>query len=410
LGSIRRTTALPDHLARLIEEGLQRRRQGPRGRYAPSPTGPLHRGNLSTALLSWLVSRRQGGEWLLRIDDLDTPRNRPGAIEAIQADLLWLGLDWDGPPLLQSQRRGLYASTLSWLRRTGALYPCRCSRRLLADISAPHGAFAVYPGTCAALEPAWGPQGGRLPSWRLRMPPGRLRWQDQLAPAGDLDGPSQVGDVVLRRADGLVAYHLATAVDELSLGICTVVRGHDLWPATAAQVAVLAALGATPPTYWHGPLLMDGNGQRLAKRQGAGGLADLRQQGLDAAAVVGLLAADLELVERGSRLSAAELLQELKMQDLILKQSSCFQDSSTPLSTSPPFSRPQPESGVDDRTLQDSSLLKSTGPEPRLERSIPPESTGQDSPAQGFRFQERLQKQVAAQWASNKSDPNGVSP
>jgi hypothetical protein len=219
-----------------------------------------------------------------------------------------------------------------------------------------------------------------------------------------------VGDVVLRRADGLVAYHLATAVDELSLGISTVVRGHDLWPATAAQVAVLAALGATPPTYWHGPLQLDGSGQRLAKRQGAEGLAGLRQQGLDAPAVVGLLAADLELVERGSRLSAAELLQELKMQDFLLKQSSCFQDSSSPLSDGTPLTRPGPESGVEEQSLQDSSLLKPTGPDPRLERSLPPGSTGQDSPGEGFTFQKRLRKQVSAQWATNQSAPHGEVP
>ena len=310
------TRPLPDHLLRLFEAGLRRRRQGPVGRYAPSPTGQLHRGNLSTALLSWLVTRLQGGEWLLRIDDLDRPRNRPGVAEGILADLDWLGLGWDGAPLLQSQRRGLYASTLSWLRRSGALYPCRCSRRLLADISAPHCAFAVYPGTCTGLDAAWGPIGGRLPSWRLRLASGRLRWQDRLAPAGDLDGPSQVGDVVLRRADGLVAYHLATAVDELSLGISDVVRGHDLWPATAAQVAVMAVLGAAPPAYWHGPLLHDGSGQRLAKRSGAEGLSALRQQGLDGPAVVGLLAAELDLLPRGSRISAAELLAELQSQPL----------------------------------------------------------------------------------------------
>lgn len=320
------TRPLPDHLARVFEAGLQRRRLGPRGRYAPSPTGPLHLGNLSTALVSWLVTRLQGGEWLLRLDDLDRPRNRPGAIESILSDLSWLGLGWDGAPVLQSERRGLYASTLSWLRRSGALYPCRCSRRLLADISAPHGALAVYPGTCSGLDPAWGPLAGRLPSWRLRLPAGRLQWQERLAPGGELHGASQVGDVVLRRADGLVAYHLATAVDELGLGISDVVRGHDLWQATGAQVAVLAALGAPAPAYWHGPLRLDGSGQRLAKRSGAEGLAALRERGLDGPAVVGLLAADLDLVAPGSRLSAAELLEDLRhrqvsQQDLKLENS-----------------------------------------------------------------------------------------
>ncbi len=307
--------SLPDHLGLAFEAGLSLRLKGPRGRFAPSPTGALHLGNLSTALLSWLVTRLQGGEWLLRLDDLDQPRNRPGAIDSILADLGWLGLPWDGPHLFQSARRGLYASTLSWLRRSGALYPCRCSRRLLADISAPHGAFAVYPGTCAGLNAAWGPQDRRLPSWRLRLQGGRLHWQERLAPGGALDGASQVGDVVLRRADGLIAYHLATAVDELSLGISDVVRGHDLWQATGAQVAVMAALGAAAPAYWHGPLRLDGSGHRLAKRSGAEGLEALREQGLDGPAVVGLLAADLDLVPRGSRLSAAELLDELKIRE-----------------------------------------------------------------------------------------------
>ena len=144
--------------------------QGYRGRFAPSPSGPLHRGNLRTALLSWLEARLAGGEWLLRIDDLDTPRNRAGAEEAILADLTWLGLAWDGPLWRQSERRGLYASVLSALRRDGRLYPCRCSRRLLADVSAPHGGWAVYPGFCRQGQGGWGDVDGRWPSWRLRLP------------------------------------------------------------------------------------------------------------------------------------------------------------------------------------------------------------------------------------------------
>ena len=162
---------LPRHLQALLEAGLLRRRQGYRGRFAPSPTGALHRGNLRTALLGWLHARMRGGEWLLRLDDLDTPRNRPGAEASILADLRWLGLDWDGPLLRQSQRRGLYGTVLSALRRQGLLYPCRCSRRLLADISAPHGALTVYPGTCRGRDGGWGPLQGRLPSWRLRLGP-----------------------------------------------------------------------------------------------------------------------------------------------------------------------------------------------------------------------------------------------
>ena len=311
--------ALPDALRRLLAEGEELRHRRHRGRYAPSPTGPLHLGNLQTALLSWLISRLQGGEWLLRIDDLDTPRNRPGAEASILADLVWLGLTWDGPLIRQSERRGLYATVLSSLRRAGALYPCRCSRRLLADVSAPHGRSPVYPGFCRPLSPHWGPQDNRLPSWRLALAPGVIHWEEQLAAVGELDAELEVGDVVLRRADGFLAYHLATAVDELSLGIVDVVRGADLWSATGAQVALMERLGGEPPRYWHTPLLRDAAGVRLSKRQGGAGLAALQAQGLDAAAVVGRLAVGVGLVPPGSRLSAAELLQDLSPERLRLR-------------------------------------------------------------------------------------------
>ena len=303
--------SLPQHLQAVMAAGLSLRQRGYRGRFAPSPTGDLHRGNLRTALLSWLHARLQGGEWLLRIDDLDRPRNRPGALQRILEDLRWLGLDWDGPPLLQSDRRGLYASVMSSLRRAGHLYPCGCSRRLLADISAPHGALTVYPGFCRQGGIGWGPQQGRLPSWRLRLAAGPIRWQEESARPGCLEGAAEVGDVVLRRADGMVAYHLATAVDELSLGITTVVRGDDLWASTGAQVAVEALLGAPAPSYWHVPLWRDAQGLRLSKRDAAEGLEGLRQGGADGPGVIGLLAASLGLVPEASRLSAAELCQQL---------------------------------------------------------------------------------------------------
>jgi glutamyl-tRNA synthetase len=307
---------LPDALQRLLAEGELLRGRHCRGRYAPSPTGPLHLGNLQTALLSWLITRLQGGEWLLRIDDLDAPRNRPGAEASILADLRWLGLGWDGPLLRQSERRGIYATVLSSLRRAGVLYPCRCSRRLLADVSVPHGHSPVYPGFCRPLPPRWGLEDARLPSWRLALQPGRLSWPEQLAAEGGLDAERDVGDVVVRRADGFLAYHLATAVDELSLGVADVVRGEDLWAATAAQVALMERLGGRPPRYWHTPLLRDRAGERLSKRQGGAGLVELRREGLDAAAVVGQLAAGVGLVPAGSRLSADELLQQFSLEEL----------------------------------------------------------------------------------------------
>ncbi len=307
--------ALPSQLQRLVDQGLALRQSGYRGRFAPSPTGPLHLGNLRTALIGWLRARLEGGVWLLRIDDLDQPRNRPGAEAAIVSDLEWLGLDWDPPLILQSEQRGVYAAVLSLLRRQGLLYPCRCSRRLLADVSAPHGGLSVYPGTCRQLQPLWGPVQGRLPSWRLRIPPQDLVWWElALGSAGGwMRRPSEqrVGDVVLRRADGYIAYHLATAVDELSLGINEVVRGEDLLEATAAQVAVLAALGQPSPAYWHVPLWRDPEGRRLSKREAAAGVAGWRERGGDGPGLVGLLAASLGLVPASSRLSAQELLQTL---------------------------------------------------------------------------------------------------
>lgn len=305
---LRLSLVLPAHLQQQLAPSV-----GCRGRYAPSPTGPLHLGNLRTALLSWLITRLQGGDWLLRIDDLDTPRNRPGAEASILADLRWLGLTWDGPLIRQSERRGLYASVLSSLRRAGKLYPCRCSRRLLADISAPHGVVPVYPGFCRDRSGGWGPEQGRLPSWRLRVVGDALSWPEQVAEEGTLDAESEVGDVILRRADGFFAYHLATAVDELALGISDVVRGRDLWASTAPQLAVMRELQAQPPRYWHLPLWRDSEGKRLSKRDGGQGLVGLQEQGMDAPSAVGLLAASLQLVPEGSRLTPEELLQELSL-------------------------------------------------------------------------------------------------
>jgi len=305
--------ALPDGLRERLEQGVRLRQQGVRGRFAPSPSGELHLGNLRTALLSWLDSRRSDGLWLLRLDDLDRPRVRAGAEATILQDLRWLGLHWDGPVIRQSERRRLYAAVLSALRRSGALYPCHCSRRLLADISAPHGALSIYPGRCRAIPPFWGERQGRWPSWRLRLREGPIHWHERWGPAGEIDGTREVGDVVLRRADGVVAYHLATVVDELSLGISDVVRGADLWPATGAHVAVCQTLGFPPPRYGHVPVLVDAQGKRLSKRVASEGLAALRAQGLDAPAVIGKLASSVGLVGWGARLSAQDLLAEVKI-------------------------------------------------------------------------------------------------
>ncbi len=284
---------LPDHLSQVLQNGQRLRQQGYRGRFAPTPSGPLHLGNVRTALLSWLRARLSNGQWLLRVDDLDTPRIRPGAIESVLQDLRWLGLNWDGPLVLQSRRRGLYGSFLSTFRRQGYLYPCRCSRREL-------GGATIYPGTCSRLDQDWGLRDARLPAWRLRV-------------AEPFD--TVVGDVVLRRADGVIAYHLATSIDELALGINEVVRGQDLVSVCAAQRAVTTSLGMASPRYGHVPLLFDASGQKLSKRDHATGLSSLRDRGEVAAQVIGQLAATLGLVSPACAISAEELLEELRVRE-----------------------------------------------------------------------------------------------
>ena len=281
---------LPDHLNQVLQSGQGLSQQGYRGRFAPTPSGPLHLGNVRTALLSWLRARLNNGQWLLRVDDLDTPRIRSGAIESVLKDLRWLGLNWDEPVVLQSRRRGLYSSFLSILRKQGYLYPCRCSRRQLDGAT-------IYPGTCRGVRQGWGVKDERLPAWRLRV----------VEPFA-----TEVGDVVLRRTDGVIAYHLATSIDELALGINEVVRGQDLEAVWAAQSAVITSLGMTSPRYGHVPLLCDPSGEKLSKRAHATGLSSLRERGEASAQVIGRLATSLGLVSPATAISAEELLEELR--------------------------------------------------------------------------------------------------
>jgi glutamyl-tRNA synthetase len=227
------------------------------GRYAPSPTGDLHLGNARTALLAWLWARRDGGRILLRIEDLDRARVRPGAEEAQRRDLAALGLDWDGPVVRQSERGALYAAALHRLDAAGLLYPCFCSRAdIRAAASAPHGPEgAPYPGTCREFDPD--EAGRRLAAGEQAA----LRFRD--------------GDFVVRRRDGVVAYQLAVVVDDADQDVTNVLRGDDLEPSTARQLALWRALALGPePDYAHVPLLLGPDGERLAKRHGAVSVAD----------------------------------------------------------------------------------------------------------------------------------------
>lgn len=266
-----------------------------RGRYAPSPTGPLHLGNARTALLAWLDARSQGGAFLMRVEDLDGPRVKPGLEERILGELRWLGLDWDEAVVRQSERRVLHDEALARLRREGLAYPCFCSRAEIAAASrAPHPGEEGprYPGTCAELSAAERSERERrkAPAWRLRVPPGPIAFTDRIHGPRAFDVAAEVGDFVIARADGIPAYQLAVTVDDASMGVTDVVRGDDLLASTARQLLLYRFLGYVPPRFAHVPLVVGLDGERLAKRHGARSLGERREAGESPEAVVGLLA------------------------------------------------------------------------------------------------------------------------
>ncbi|HSX95463.1 MAG TPA: tRNA glutamyl-Q(34) synthetase GluQRS [Hydrogenophaga sp.] len=245
-----------------------------RGRFAPSPTGPLHAGSLVAALASWLDARAHGGTWLVRIEDVDTPRCIPGADQLILQQLAACGLVSDGPVVWQSRREALYQAALDRLIAQGDAYPCACSRqdieRALLASGAPrerHQA-AVYPGTC---RPERGGLQGRAPrAWRFRVPDAaRVDWTDRRLGPQSQDVAQAVGDFILRRADGLWAYQLAVVVDDAAQGITHVVRGEDLADNTPRQILLQRALALPTPAYRHTPLVLGENGEKLSKQNGA---------------------------------------------------------------------------------------------------------------------------------------------
>ncbi|MCW3009522.1 MAG: Glutamyl-Q tRNA(Asp) synthetase [Solirubrobacterales bacterium] len=260
----------------------------PNGRYAPSPSGPLHLGNLRTALLAWLFARSAGARFLVRVEDLDRGRSRPEHEAGQLADLAAIGLDWDGEVVRQSERSALYDAAIARLDT----YPCFCTRAEIREAaSAPHGAVGLYPGTCRELTTAQRAQReaeGRRPALRLRAPAGlRAGFVDRVL--GPFDGP--VDDLVVRRNDGIAAYNLAVVVDDHDQGIGEVVRGADLIDATPGQLHLCDVLGFERPAHAHVPLVLAPDGARLAKRHGAVTLADRAAAGESAAAVrAGLLA------------------------------------------------------------------------------------------------------------------------
>ncbi|WP_442900314.1 tRNA glutamyl-Q(34) synthetase GluQRS [Geoalkalibacter sp.] len=236
------------------------------GRFAPSPTGPLHLGSLVAAVGSYCLARCRGGRWLVRIEDLDAPRVVPGAADDILRTLEAFGLQWDGEILWQSRRAAHYEAALERLRAKGLVFDCACSRREILA-SAPHAGEegAVYPGTCRAGLPP-----GRRPrALRLRVPRRTLCVADGLMGLQEQHLADAVGDFVLRRADGLFAYQLAVVVDDAASGVNQVVRGADLLGSTPRQFYLCECLDVAPPRYFHLPLALGPDGEKLSKRQGA---------------------------------------------------------------------------------------------------------------------------------------------
>ena len=296
-----------------------------RGRYAPSPTGTLHMGNLCTALLAWLFARTQHGQFVLRIEDLDRPRVRPGATQQMLDDLHWLGLDWDEGPdcggpyasYTQSERLDIYQQYLRQLQDAGLVYSCYCSRAEVANAaSAPQQSVEEglrYPGTCRHLTEAQRrayEASGRRPSLRFRVENSRVvAFTDSIMGSMTQNVQQAVGDFIVCRSDGIFAYQFAVVVDDALMHINQVVRGRDLLNSTARQILLYEALGFPVPSFAHVPLIVDEQGKRLSKRTQSMGLDPLRARGMTPEQVVGELAASCGLVEKGQPISVKEFVE-----------------------------------------------------------------------------------------------------
>jgi glutamyl-tRNA synthetase len=283
----------------------------PDGRFAPSPTGTLHIGNLRTALLAWLFARSQDARFLMRVEDLDTGRVRERFVDEQLRDLAAIGLDWDGPVVRQSERIALYEDAVEQLRARGLVYECWCTRAEIREAaSAPHGDLpeGAYPGTCVRLgedEREARRASGRPPALRVRADRASVAFEDRLA--GMVTG--LVDDFVVRRNDGAFAYNLAVVVDDAEQGVGEVVRGADLLDSTPRQLWLGTQLDLPAPRHAHVPLMVGPDGARLAKRHGAVTLADRAELGETPDDVRAMLAASVGLSEPGERLTPAELVE-----------------------------------------------------------------------------------------------------
>lgn len=268
----------------------------PTTRLAPSPTGALHLGNARTFLVNWALARQLGWRVVLRIDDLDSPRVKPGADRQAIEMLRWLGLDWDGPIAYQSGNSEHYRAALERLAKASWLYPCRCTRTQIAAsaLSAPHldEHELRYPGTCRpeALSPLEFSSTVSGAAWRARVPDRPFTFHDVIAGPQAWNVQQLVGDFLVTNKQGAAAYQLAVVIDDWLQGVTEVVRGADLLGSTPRQLWLHELLGLTPPRYWHVPLLVGPDGQRLAKRHGGFRLEEYRDLGVPVERIIGLIA------------------------------------------------------------------------------------------------------------------------
>lgn len=290
------------------------------GRLAPSPTGVLHLGNARSFLLAWLSIRARGGTLRMRVEDIDGPRVKEGAVEQALEDVAWLGLDFDGVPMFQSERLARYEQAVETMLRAGLAYPCVCSRKEVEEAaSAPHESWqdaVVYPGTCRGRfrtrEEAKSAT-GRDPAVRFRVDVEAMPFTDGFR--GDQPGRIR-GDFVIQKRDGGPAYQMAVVVDDAATGITEVLRGDDLLVSTPRQLLLYSALGVDPPTFVHVPLVVGEDGKRLAKRHGDTSLRRFREEGVAAAKVVGYLAWSCGFRSNPDPCTVGELLPDFGLSSL----------------------------------------------------------------------------------------------
>ena len=280
----------------------------PVGRFAPTPSGRMHLGNVFAALLSWLSPKSRGGSWILRMEDLDTQRTKEEYAQLLREDLRWLGLTWDEETVPQSQRSRVYDRYFEALGEKGLLYPCYCTRSQLHNVNAPHlsdGTY-VYAGTCRNLTGAQRAAQKRLPSWRVMVPDAEYAFTDLVQGPQTENLAARCGDFVVRRADGVYVYQLAVTVDDGEAGVTEVVRGWDLMGSAPRQMYLMDLFGFPHPEYAHIPMLMAPDGRRLSKRDMDLDLGAIRSR-MQPQQLIGILAASAGLLPKPEPISAKEL-------------------------------------------------------------------------------------------------------